>query len=243
VPRRAPWWKLDARWFLTDPGVAVLNTAGTAALIRLLSWAWGDGSKPPLLPGDEEHLARMAKLSPAEWDTCKADLWPLMETDQVSMCYYFPVQMDQWREMQGKYELRAAAGSAGGKAKAAHAKKPGTALAAPEKADPVWDLIRVAYPTRRGAQGWREARIRYDRAVRSGTDPQTILAGVTAYRQYIATTGKFGTEYVSSAEVFFGPKRRWEEDWRVTPLTAGPVARPATKAAAQHDRLRGLRDE
>lgn len=239
MPRRAPWFKLDAHWWLTDPGVAVLNAHGEKALIRLLCWAWGTGEKPPLLAGDEEHLCRMAKLAPAEWDTCRDDVLRLTATDPVSGCFFFPVQMEQWKTMQGGYEQRASAGKLGGQAKAAARSKaltvPGSAPIALQ--DPVWAAIRAAYPRRRGGQGWREAETRYRSAVRKGTAPADILAGVEAYAVFIRATDKEDTQFVKSAEAWFGKYQGWTEDWTVPTKVTG------TKAAGQHTRLRGLRDE
>lgn len=244
MPRRAPWFKLDAHWWLTDPGVAVLNEHGERALIRLLCWAWGNGEKPPLLAGDEEQLCRLAKLTPAEWDTCRADVLRLAAIDSASGCYYFPVQMEQWKDMQGKYEQRAEAGKLGGKAKAARTREapdePGTAVALH---DPVWQRIRDAYPRRRGGQGWREAETRYRSAVKKGAAPSDILAGVEAYARYIRAIDREDTQFVKSAEAWFGKYQGWTEDWTVPAEKGRPGAPAATKAAAQHTRLRGLRDD
>jgi hypothetical protein len=238
--RRAPWFKLDAHWWITSQEVAMLTSDGERALIRLLCWAWGDGVKPPMLPADDTTLAGMAKLTPLEWAAIRDSVLRLTERDAVTECLYFPVQMDQWKEMQGSYERRRAAGSTGGKAKAA--RRPGTAVAV--KQDPVWESIRAEYPKRHGDQGWRAAESRYRAAVQAGTDPHTILAGVRRFATYIRATGKWGTEFVRSAEVFFGKKKSWEEPWTQPDGAAivAPNGRP-TAAARQYTKLSGgLRD-
>lgn len=51
--------------------------------------------------------------------------------------------------------------------------------------------------------------------VRSGINPEAMLAGAERYARYCQATGKVGTEFVKQASTFFGPDRWWEQAWEI----------------------------
>lgn len=103
-----------------------------------------------------------------------------------------------------------------------------TAASRPKRvADPPeFETIRSVYPKRGGSQPWSRALKAARARVAEGATWQQLIEGTTRYAEFVAATGKTGTEYVLQAATFFGPDRRYAETW----------AAPHTKSEARQDR-------
>lgn len=73
------------------------------------------------------------------------------------------------------------------------------------------EQLKAAYPRRNGAQGWAALKRLVPRAIADGATFADMLAGAKAYKAYNDRIGKTGTEYVKTAEVFFGRGEWWVE--------------------------------
>ena len=71
--------------------------------------------------------------------------------------------------------------------------------------------LKTAYPRRNGAQGWASLNRLIPRAIADGATFAELLKGAQAYKAYNDRIGKTGTEYVKTAEVFFGRGEWWRE--------------------------------
>lgn len=98
--------------------------------------------------------------------------------------------------------------------------------------DPIWD----AYPRRQGGNSRKNAEARYRKAVRSGVDPEVILAAVRAYAQHCDATGKTGTEFVKTAEAWLNGQL-WESDWSISLSRPAPPHRQANNRRSLADAL------
>lgn len=74
-----------------------------------------------------------------------------------------------------------------------------------------WNL----YPKRAGGNSKKNAHAKWVARVRSGVDPDELIAGVERYARYIRATGGEGTRYVKQCEAFFGSGEHWKEGWEV----------------------------
>ena len=69
------------------------------------------------------------------------------------------------------------------------------------------------YPKRDGGNPRARALKAWRSRIREGVKPDELLAGLERYRQHCESRGIVGTSYVMQAATFFGPDRRWEDDW------------------------------
>ena len=83
------------------------------------------------------------------------------------------------------------------------------------KSDPPEEFLLAwsKYPTRVGGNPRKRALNAWNARVREGYSPNEMLDGLERYRRFCEATGIVGTSYVMQAATFFGPDRRWEEDW------------------------------
>lgn len=96
----------------------------------------------------------------------------------------------------------------------------------PDWFEEAWRL----YPKRSGANpkpdAWRAAQAR----IKDGFAPEDLLRGVVRYRRWCEHTGKLGTEVVAMASTFFGPSKRFMEDYDLP--AQGPLSMSAAADAA-----------
>lgn len=100
-----------------------------------------------------------------------------------------------------------------------------------EKPDLGFDAAWQAYPRRQGGNSRKNAEVRYRKAVKSGAEPEAILAGVRAYAEHCDATGKTGTEFVKTAEAWLNG-HLWESDWSISLSRPGPPHRQAKRNTA-----------
>lgn len=96
-------------------------------------------------------------------------------------------------------------------------KNPTARKAAPTTQDfPDWFIeLKSVYPARAGDQGWGKA-LRAARArIAEGHDPTEIIEGARRYRDFIASTGKGGSEFVKQAATFCGPDKPFLLPWKL----------------------------
>ena len=93
--------------------------------------------------------------------------------------------------------------------------------------------LREKYPKREGAQGWPTARDRYIAHRRSGVSFEAVLAGVEGYAALCSQNGQAGTRYVCQATTFFGPQKRWEEEYVAAPAPPSPMDAEYERIAAE----------
>lgn len=207
------------------------------ALIRLVSWAWGDGSKPPFLPNDHKKLAELGKIPPEEWARAGPAVLAMLQQDPVTDLLYFPEQMAQWKELGGLKAKRAEAGKRGGQKKAENAKRQTSEKAAEfrSKVDEDWERFREVYPKRDGDQAWRGAERKFRAWAAKGVDTGAIVAGAARYATWVRAKGNERTEWVKQAETFVGIGRHWEGEYTV--ITVPPVG---TNGAAVNGKPGGV---
>jgi hypothetical protein len=78
-----------------------------------------------------------------------------------------------------------------------------------------FELLKNEYPKRPGGQGWGSVKKLVPRAIQSGATWDEILAGTKAYKKWVQSSGKAGTEYIRMAQTFFGPGEWWAEEYEV----------------------------
>lgn len=101
-----------------------LRAAGHGAYLLLLFHHWSTGS----LPDDDEQLASIACMSPAEWRKAKPIISKFFKPSWVHERVLTDLE-----EARESYEKRAKAGKEGGKAKAKSKQEPSNATAMPEQ--------------------------------------------------------------------------------------------------------------
>ena len=89
----------------------------------------------------------------------------------------------------------------------ARSKKESTSL---RSGDPAFEKFWAAYPRRKGANPSKPAQDRFTAAVRSGADPDAIIAAVARYASELSVQGKLGTEFVAQATTWLN-QRRWQD--------------------------------
>lgn len=93
--------------------------------------------------------------------------------------------------------------------------------------DPDWFLdFKLAYPDRAGDQGWRKALRAAHARMEDGHTPKEFIAGAKRYAEFVAATGKTGTEFVKQAASFLGPDKAFLLSWEI-PASARPKERPS----------------
>ena len=81
---------------------------------------------------------------------------------------------------------------------------------------PEFEAMWKTYPPRLGGNSKVSAFKAWTARIKSGKGtPETMAAGVLRYRAHVESTGKIGTEYVKTAEAFFGPGLHFNEAWPV----------------------------
>ena len=96
-----------------------------------------------------------------------------------------------------------------------------------------FDALRKLYPKREGAQGWPKAAYRYTMARKRGVSFEAIKRGVESYAALMLATDKEGTVYVCQAQTFFGPQKRWEEEYVAAPAPPSPMDAEYERIAAE----------
>lgn len=89
-----------------------------------------------------------------------------------------------------------------------------------------WLDFKRAYPDRSGAARWPESEQAYYDALKTGVDPDAVLAGAQAYAQWCSKRGVAGTERVMQAKTFL-EQRAWQDNWH--PPTDGAGANRSMK--------------
>jgi len=94
----------------------------------------------------------------------------------------------------------------------------------PEAFEAAWSEYpaRPGNPKRAACKCWQQR-------IKQGYDPETILAGIRAYAEYVRASKTEGTPYVMMARTFFGPDLHFLEDW--TP----PEVKPEWATLPQDD--------
>jgi hypothetical protein len=72
-----------------------------------------------------------------------------------------------------------------------------------------WD----AYPKRAGGNARNMAMKAWRARMADGVSEDVLLAAVHRYHAYCEATERTGTEYVMMAATFFGPSKRYDEEW------------------------------
>jgi len=72
------------------------------------------------------------------------------------------------------------------------------------------------YPRRKGGNSKADAERAYLARVRAGVDEQHLFTRTEAYRRFCDAMGKSGTEFVLMAKTFYGPSRRYDDDFSPT---------------------------
>ena len=78
----------------------------------------------------------------------------------------------------------------------------------PEAFEQFWSI----YPPRPGNPKGA-AFTQWDKLTRKGCDPQKIIDGAKAYREYCDAVGSSGTPFCMMAKTFLGPDAHFLEDW------------------------------
>lgn len=95
--------------------------------------------------------------------------------------------------------------------------------ATPPDVPPEFDQVRQRYPKRAGSQPWPNALRAIRARLGEGHTWQELIAGVDRYAAFVRATGKERTEIVLQAATFFGPSKRFLEEFTL----------PASKAEIQ----------
>jgi len=111
-----PFMQLYVSDFIGD--TLHLSTEQIGAYMLLLMAMWNAGGK---LPSDEAKLARVTRMSVKKWKAIEGDLMPFFEADGGFISHNRLTK--ELIKSESKSQLRAAAGSAGGTAKALKDKK------------------------------------------------------------------------------------------------------------------------
>jgi uncharacterized protein YdaU (DUF1376 family) len=126
------WFPTYVDKWLSSPAIARMLPEQEGAYLRLLLFAWGNGTEPPTIPTDDESLAAMSRLG-KRW----AKLGGLVreQFEEVNGRLVNAKQMAVWTDQQARYEKLAVAGRRGGDAKAK--RKRGSSDATVEASDAV----------------------------------------------------------------------------------------------------------
>lgn len=79
------------------------------------------------------------------------------------------------------------------------------------------------YPKRAGGDSRKDALKSWRARIKSGVEPNEILAGVQRYKAFCKATGKIGTEYVMQGQRFFGNGEHFRSDWIPPAKAAGKI--------------------
>lgn len=104
--------------------------------------------------------------------------------------------------------------------------------------DPEWFVdLKLAYPNRAGDVRWAAGRRAINARLREGHTPEELRAGVDRYAAYTRATDSWGTQFVKTAPVFFGPDKPFLECWAPPAPSARPNVRK-TFEESQHELAR-----
>lgn len=106
-----PFMQLYVSDFLGD--TLQLSTEQIGAYMLLLMAMWNAGGS---LPDDEGKLARIARMSVKKWRSASGDLMPFFQRSEGRVSHHRLAK--ELQKSEGKSQLRASAGAAGGAAKA-----------------------------------------------------------------------------------------------------------------------------
>lgn len=96
------------------------------------------------------------------------------------------------------------------------------------------------YPRRKGGNSRVKAEKAYLARVRQGVDEDYLYTRTKLYKRYCELAGRVGTEFVLMASTFYGPDRRYDDDWE-PPVSEGPIAGPHIPGARDDHDARRLR--
>ena len=82
---------------------------------------------------------------------------------------------------------------------------------------PDFELFKVVYPKRSGAQPWARAVKAANARTKEGATFMAMNEGAERYAAYCEATGKTGTEFVMQAATFLGPEKHFLEPWDSPP--------------------------
>lgn len=113
---RFPWFPLYVGDWRMSETVRAMSYEQRGVYLELLCIAWGDGAEHPTLPANPAALARLTALG---------SRWAKIGAPIVAQCFEEhdgrltnPKLSHVWDVQRARYELKAVAGRAGGKAKA-----------------------------------------------------------------------------------------------------------------------------
>src|SRR5882757_2556515 len=76
----------------------------------------------------------------------------------------------------------------------------------PKKVD-AFDRFKRTYPKRDGANPWQPAKLKFDRLVKGGVDPEMIIAGARQLAVEEHARGNLGTKFVPQAITWLNQQR------------------------------------
>ena len=86
-----------------------------------------------------------------------------------------------------------------------------------------WEVVTAAYPRRKGGQGWKDAKAKYEATRGRGATHAELLAAAKRYSRYCEREGNVGTSFVMQCQRFFGPGEHWREPWKERDKTTEKV--------------------
>lgn len=98
----------------------------------------------------------------------------------------------------------------------------------------------LAYPKRAGNNSRADALKCWQARLKDGESPETMLAGTRRFANFIAATGKTGTEFVMQASRFYGKSMHYREAWPL-PVAASPPPAAPSKTLAAIQRLEAMK--
>jgi hypothetical protein len=92
---------------------------------------------------------------------------------------------------------------------------PSTNKAHTEEFEDAWSI----YPKREGSNPKAKALKAWKARVKGGTDPAEMIEGTKRYRRFCDAKGNTGGPYVMQAATFYGPDKRWAEEYSVNGIS------------------------
>jgi hypothetical protein len=100
---------------------------------------------------------------------------------------------------------------------------------------PEFEETWQAYPKREGSNSKKGALRAWQARLNEGIDPADLLQAATRYKAFCDRKATTGTAYVMQGETFFGPNRRWDQEWGVDEL--GEANRKLLRSVGKLDDL------
>lgn len=91
----------------------------------------------------------------------------------------------------------------------------------------LFERVWKAYPKREGGNPKAKAAKACRARVAEGVQSETLLQATIRYAEYCKARGLVGTRHVMQASTFFGPDRRFEDDYQIA-APPSPAPRPRT---------------